>query len=110
MDEFQGLQACQQGDVGIAIVIAVADQDGNPVDLTTATSLKIRLGAPNGTFSNKIAEFFTDGSDGQIVYTTVTGDLDQPGEYALQGVVTIGGITKSTAVSNLQVMENIPLD
>jgi len=105
---YQGLQACQQGDVGVAIIVSVVDQDGDPVDLHTATSLIIRLGAPDGTAVDKTAIFVSDGSDGQIVYTTVAEDLDQAGEYEIQGIVTMGGATKSTAVSTLQVLENVP--
>jgi len=107
MDCYQGFQSCQQGDVGVSLIVAVVDPNGDPIDLHTATSLKIRIGAPDNTSKDAVAGFLTDGSDGQIVYATQAGDLAQAGEYEIQGIITMGGVTKSTAVSTLQVLGNI---
>ncbi|MCX5794971.1 MAG: BppU family phage baseplate upper protein [Elusimicrobia bacterium] len=108
MDELQGLQSCQQGDVGLGIVVAVVDSDEAPIDLRAATSKVIRLTAPDGISQDKDAAFSTDGSDGQLVYVTQAGDLAEAGAYSLQAIVAVGGQALSTKVSTLQVLENLP--
>ena len=107
-DEFQGLQSCQQGDVGVSIIVSVTDQAGDPVNLASASNKTIRLGYPDGTSADFAAAFVTDGSDGQLVYATQDGDLSQVGEYDVQAIYVLAGVTKSTEVDTLQVRENIP--
>lgn len=104
----QDLQTAQQGDIGVSIIVAVTDPDGFPVNLRTATSLTIRLQMPDQTTKNFTAVFLTDGSDGQIVYVTQTGDLSQAGEYGVQGIVVINAITKYTAVGIIRILSTIP--
>ena len=106
--DYEGLQGCQVGDVGVAIIIAVVTPDGDPVDVSAAASKKIRLGYPGGVSKDFDAGFDSDGTDGKISYTTQSGDLDEAGEYSLQGIIVLGGTTKYTSVSTLQVRENIP--
>jgi len=107
--EYQGLQSCQEGDVGLTIIVMVVDTYGDPIDLRQATTKVIRIGLPGGASKDFVASFVSDGSDGQISYTTVSAsDLDQVGECAVQGIVTLGGATRSTLVTSLIVKENVP--
>jgi hypothetical protein len=103
----QGYQSCQRGDVGIALIVDVVDQDCNPVDIRTATSLQIALGYPSGETSSFEAVFLTDGSDGKMVYYTEEGDLNEAGEYIIQGIVTMGGAEKSTKRSTFLARDNV---
>jgi len=106
--EYQEFQSCQKGDVGIELIVQIVDPDGDSLNVQSATSMIIRLGGPDGTSEDFTAAFLTDGSDGQIVYTTQSGDLDEVGQYTIQGIITIDGAIKSTTVSVLQVLDNIP--
>jgi len=106
--DYQQFQACQVGDEGVSIVVALTDPSGNPIDIRTATSKKIRLGRPDGTSEDFDASFLTDGSDGQLVYTTTDGDIDQAGEWQVQGLIVIGGAAKSSSVSVFTAQDNIP--
>jgi hypothetical protein len=106
--DYQQFQSCQVGDEGVSIIVALTDPSGDPISVQAATSKKIRLGKPDGTSVEFDAEFVTDGSDGQISYTTMTDDVDQAGEWQVQGIVVLGGATKSSAVSTFQAHDNIP--
>ena len=108
--EYQGLQTFQKGDVGLAIVVMVVDTGGNPIDLRGASAKVIRVGFPSGISKDFAASFATDGSDGAITYVTAAvGDLDQAGDYTLQGIVTLNGSTTSTLVTSLIGRENVPV-
>ena len=106
--DYQSFQTCQVGDVGVSLVVEIVDADGTPVDLRSATSRVIRVGYPDGTSEDFDAEFLTDGGDGKLVRTTVEGDVSEAGEYQIQGIVTLGGATRSSTVSAFQALENIP--
>jgi hypothetical protein len=79
------------GDIGINIDYQFIDEDGDPVDVSLATTITIYLQAPDGTQKNFGASFVGDGSDGWIRYTTVaTSDLDQAGRWQIQGYADDG--------------------
>lgn len=108
MNGFQKFQACQVGDVGVALVVTVVDQAGDPVDLTAAIGMKIRLQRPDATVAEFDATLYTDGSDGKMVYATAAAnDLDQAGEWGIQGTYTLAGAAKSTTISPFLVRGNI---
>jgi len=106
--DYQIFQSCQLGDVGISIIVAVVDPSGNPVDIRTASAKTIRLGYPDGSSKDFTAGFLTDGGDGQLVYIIQAADLDQVGEFEVQGIIVMGGATKSTRTSIFHVLDNIP--
>jgi len=107
--EYQEFQFCQVEDQGVALIASLIDHlTGEQLDIRSATDYKIRLGYPGGISRDFAAQFLTDGSDGKLVYTTMAGDLDQAGEYAIQGVITMGGLIRSSDVALFEVRENIP--
>lgn len=97
----------QVGDVGVQIVVQVLDQDDNVVDIAGASALKIKFLKPDGTALDKTAVLYSDGTDGKIVYTTLTGDLDQAGLYQLQGKLNLNSTPKSTRLGALVVAANV---
>jgi DUF4097 and DUF4098 domain-containing protein YvlB len=76
----------QVGTVGLELEITVYEGDV-VVDLSTATGLNIVLRKPNGTVLIKTASFSTDGTDGEIYYKTITGDIDVNGMWRVQAHV-----------------------
>ena len=57
------------------------------IDISSMTTLQVKYYKPDGTVVTKTAVFLTDGTDGKIVYTTVTGDIDQVGMWSYRGAV-----------------------
>lgn len=97
------------GDVGTELVVQVVDENAAAVDVSAATSLTIFLKQPgeNGSVLTKTAVLDTTGTDGKIKYTTVAGDIGTDGVWTIQGRVTVGGSTWSTAESRFVVKPNL---
>jgi hypothetical protein len=82
----------------VSIVVQLIDQQtGLPIQLQTATGMTISLLYPDGVTSQTFtASLYSDGSDGNIVYTTrnvmSTVDLSQNGLYQMQGSATVNGV------------------
>lgn len=102
----QDYQSCQVLDTGVQLVVEVTDQNGNPVNLKSASATVIRLRLPDGTLVDHAAIFLTDGTDGQVVYTTGPGDLPRAGTCAIQAKVTMSNSTKYTRLGHFNVLEN----
>jgi hypothetical protein len=70
------------------------DGDGVEIDMTGATVV-FRMRRADGTQHiykvNAAASFVTDGSDGAVEYEWQAGDLDTPGDYLGEFVITFGG-------------------
>jgi len=75
-------------DTGTLIVITVQDENGI-VSLASATSMAIMWKRPDGVVVSNPATLVTDGTDGQMGYTSQSGDFNLPGMYTLQGVVSL---------------------
>jgi hypothetical protein len=65
------------------IELTIKDEDGNLVDLTTATATII-LKAPNTAAVSKTGSFNSPSTDGVVKYTCTTSDLDIPGDWQVQ--------------------------
>jgi hypothetical protein len=78
----------QQGDIGTDF-IGTVKEDGIVVSLVGASSKSIVFEKPDGTLLTKAANFVTDGSNGKIHYVSILGDIDQPGQWSMQGFVTL---------------------
>jgi hypothetical protein len=73
----------RENDVGVVLRLTVKEQ-GAAVDLSASTIVEILLRPPLGAARRKTATFTTDGSDGQIEYQTVAGDLNVVGAWSVQ--------------------------
>ncbi len=63
-----------------------------PVDVSTQSAMSFIFKKPGNSTLTKAAPpvvFTTDGTDGKIQYTTVTGDIDEAGVWCLQAEVTL---------------------
>lgn len=79
------------GDVGTVLVLTVTE-NGAIVDLSSAVSLSLKFKAPDASVVTVTGTLNTDGTDGKIKYTHVTGD----------GLFGIGGKWQAQAVMQWQ--------
>lgn len=56
-------------------------QDGTAVDISSYTTKQFVLRDPDGTAAVKTADFDSDGTDGILKYTILTGDIDAAGNW-----------------------------
>ncbi len=71
------------GDVGTVFTYTVLKADGTPEDLSGVTIANQRFvfTKPSGARLVVTPAFVTDGTDGQLRYTTVAGDIDELGAW-----------------------------
>lgn len=86
------LNGIVNGDFGQAVVLTVLDMDtDSAADLSGYTDSQLMIFEdPDGASVNKTAAFVTDGSDGEVTYTLVDGDIDQSGSWQVRVKVTSG--------------------
>ena len=76
-----------KGDIGNILVHTVKD-DGVIVNLSSATTITWYLMDPSGNVATKTnGELYSDGTDGKIKYTLVSGDIDEHGPWTFQSKV-----------------------
>lgn len=95
-----------ENDIGTKLSIKVMD-DGNVVDISLATTLVILIRKPDGDILTVAAELETDGTDGVMYYITTPGDIDEAGNYKIQGRVTLPNGIFYTTVGNFIVHCNL---
>lgn len=92
------------GDIGTVIQVTIKDSSGTAIDISGASTKSILVLKPDGTEVTWDAEYVTDGSDGAINYTTVSGDLNVAGVCYLQPqIVWASGVSFSAAKQHLLV-------
>lgn len=77
------------GDIGTEIHVIVED-NGAPVDISSASPKQIIIRKPDGTKLTKNGVFETDGTDGDMYYKTVAGDVNIAGMWERQAYVKLG--------------------
>ena len=90
------------GDIGTTLVGTVLD-GGVAVDISSASSIQMILSKPDQTTLTKTASLNSDGLDGKMKYVTIDGDIDQAGNYKIQGKVVLGSATYSSSISTFKV-------
>lgn len=93
-------------DVGTKLSIKVVDE-GEIVNLANATTLAIMIRKPNGLVLTFAGQLETDGTDGIMYYITIPGDIDEAGNYKIQGRVTLPNGIFYTSVGTFMVHCNI---
>ena len=96
-----------QNDIGTAFIATIINEDGDVIDISTATVKQIIFKKPSGTSVTQTASFYTDGTDGQIVYASVDGDLDETGTWKLQGAITMSSGSWHSSIVSFSVSCNL---
>ena len=97
------------GQIGLQFSDQLVDQDGVPIDISTATLVRYDLEDPQGRTKSLLGQLRTDGQDGRILAATASaGDLDQAGQWKRQAyVVLASGQTLPSAVLTFTVARNL---
>lgn len=86
------------GDFGTILQTTIKEDDAS-VDVSGATSVKFSAHPPGGTVKSFTAANTTDGTDGKVRYTTLDGDINVPGTWRIQALITF---------SATKVMRSVP--
>jgi len=82
----------KKNDYGTIFRIAIEDETGAIENVSGATTKEIIFKKPDGKNLTGTAVFTNDGTDGEIEYKTVSGDIDLSGDWKYQGhIVTPSG-------------------
>ena len=95
------------GDTGTQFRVTVHDCNSVAVDISDATAKTIIFKKPDGSTLTKPASFITDGSDGLIKYTAVSGDLDAIGAWKIQAHVVTPSGEWSSSFDTFKVLRNL---
>lgn len=97
----------QRNAIGVKIKINVVDEEGNPVNLTGATNLKIKMRPDVG--SDGLTKTATlEGTDAVYCLTTATSDLDTLGIWKAQVYYELGSYKGDTRpVEIFSVVDNL---
>ena len=95
-------------DIGTRFQVTIKD-DGSVVDLSAASGLTISFRKPSDTVVNRTASTLSDGSvvSGVMYYDSVSGDLDEAGNYKLQAKVVLTSGTFYTDIHTFKVHCNL---
>jgi hypothetical protein len=94
------------GDIGTVFEIVFKDGTST-VDISGATVKNIIFCKPDDTTVTQAGTFTTDGTDGLLKYTTVTGDLDIRGLWKIQGFITTTDGSWYSSTGLFEVYSNI---
>jgi hypothetical protein len=78
-----------KNDVGTVFERTIHDQSNVVVDISGATTKQLIFVKPNGAKLTKTAGFTTDGKDGKLRYSTVSGDLNLSGTWSVQAHIIL---------------------
>jgi hypothetical protein len=93
-------------DIGTQLIMTVKD-DGEVVDISGASTLTVVIKKPDGISYTKTGTLLTDGTDGNMYYTSVDGDFNVAGNYKIQGIVVLSNGTFYTSISSFKVFCNL---
>ena len=98
-------------DIGTIFRVTVYDTTstgGTTVaNISTASTKQFTFKRPDGTTFDRAAVFTSDGSDGNIQYLSVDGDLNVAGTWHLQAYVVTSAGNWRTDVGHFKVSENL---
>lgn len=95
-----------QYDIGTDIEVTVRD-GASAVDISAATAKYLNFYKPSGGSVAKSATLSSDGTNGKMKYTTVSGDLDEVGIWKLQAYLELGAWKGHSSTVSFEVFENI---
>jgi hypothetical protein len=88
-------------------VSTFVDEDGDVVNISSATTKEFHFKKPDGTTTTEAGAFVTDGTDGKIDYTATINDLDQDGAWEHQGYIVMPTGTYHSKVLSFVVKDNL---
>jgi len=97
----------QKNNVGTVFRMTFKDCDGVVIDISSASTKNMIFASPSGVSSTKAGAFTTDGSNGQLDYTSEADFLNEAGTWSVQGHVIIGAQNFKSDISTFTVIDNL---
>lgn len=94
------------GSIGFSFNIQIIS-NFNTMDISEAVEKKVYFKKPDGTKINRNLSFFTNGTDGKLIYETVSGDIDLPGVWQMQANIVTPTDTWWTSIETFTVQGNL---
>lgn len=96
------------GDIGTVFEVTLyEDCETLLPGVDTSTVRKLYFKKPDGSVIERDAVFTTDGADSKIQYVTVADDLDQDGNWELQGFIETPSGSWHSTTDCFEVFENL---
>jgi len=97
-----------QDDIGTRFLVTVKD-DGVVVDISSASLRELTFRKPSDETVTRTASIIGDGSSesGVMYYDSIAGDLDELGNYKIQGQVALTNGTYYTDIATFLVNCNL---
>lgn len=86
-------------DIGTRFLLTI-QESGSGVDISSASSISLIFKKPDDEVIYRSGILYTDGTDGKVYYDTISGDLDEAGQYKLQARVALPSGTYYTDIYN----------
>lgn len=96
-----------KGDKGVVLVVTFYDEDGDALDVSSATTIEMHFKKPDGETAVVTAAYVSDGSDGQLEYTTLAATLDQAGTWQYQGYIVTAALDIVSVRDEIVVQDRI---
>lgn len=96
----------QKDDIGTDFDITFLEA-GSAVDISGATTKQLIFRAPDAVTSAKAGTFITDGTNGQLRYTTIADDIDEAGHWHIQGKIINASGTFYSSIEDFYVLPNL---
>lgn len=93
-----------QFDVGTKFMLEILDQEGEPVDLTTATSVTLKFKKPD--YTTFIVSGFIEDIN-KVNYFSQFNDLDLVGDWKVQAQVVLPGKSWNSTIAEFEVHKNL---
>lgn len=94
-------------DIG-TVFRATIKEDDTAVDVSSATVTKqFIFQPPDGVSFTRDVVFTTDGTDGQIEYATVDGDLSIGGEWKIQAYLVLSAWTGHSDIVEFKIYDKL---
>ena len=90
-------------DWGITMQLTIKNSSDVVVDISAATTKTLIFVKPDGTNVVQTALFVTDGTDGKLKYTTISGDINVTGKWQLRAHVITPTYDRQTTYTNFLV-------
>lgn len=108
------MNSVRQGQAGEPIKFVARDDEGNAVDLSSATLLEIRFVTPVPTRGTRLCQLINDGKDGLFQYVPDAEFWSTVGTWSVQGYYELPpssenpqGVARPLQTSKVQVLENL---
>lgn len=93
-------------DIGTKFTITIKDGD-DVVDISNSLFVTLHFRKPDDEVIERNTFFTSDGTDGQVYYDIIDGDLDEAGYYKIQAKVTFPNGVFYTNIHTFQVHCNL---